>query len=155
MAVLRATILTGSQKSEMVRCGLEAVPGVEEFVEGSELRVRYLDGSAADLAHEVFVVVVERDVPSSRPTVAQRDAVDQPDPGQIFEDPVDGRRLYPARTISNVVDDQPCADERLVTRHQSANHGPSGKGQAESGLPDPLDQQVFGHDDIIRHGHTL
>lgn len=135
----------------MVRVGLEAVPAAEEFVEGSELRVRYLEGPAADFAHEVFVVVVERDVPSSRPAVAQRDVVDQSDPGQIVEDAVDGRRLYPARALPNVVDDQPCADERLVTRRQSSNHGPSGKGQAESGLPDPLYQQVFGQDDIVRH----
>ncbi len=138
----------------MVRCGLEAVLSAEEFVEGSELRVRYLEGPAAAFAHEMFVVVLERDVPPSQPSVAQRDAVDQPDPGQVFEDPVDGRRLYPARIISNVVDDQPCADERLVTRRQSANYGPSGKGQPEPGFPNPLDQQVFGKYDIVRHMDT-
>lgn len=151
MVILGATFFAGSENREVVGIDLEAVPAAEEFVERSELRVRYLKGGAADLAHEVFVVVVKRDVPSPRLPAAQVDVVDQPDPGQIVEDPVDGRRLYPARALPNVIDDQPSADERLLTRREGANHSPSGKGQAESGFPDPLYQQVFGQDDIRRH----
>ncbi len=151
MVILGAAIVAGSEKSKVVGTGLEAVFAAEEFEEGSELRVRYLESSAADLAHEVFVVVVKRDVPSPRLPAAQLDVVDQPDPGQIVEDPVDGRRFYPAHRLPDVLDDQPGADERLLTRREGADDGPSRKGQAESGFADPLYEQVFGQYDIGRH----
>lgn len=138
MVILRAAFLAGSHDREMVWAGLESVPAEEELEEGSELRVGDFDGSAAGFAHEVFVVVVERDMPPSRPPIAQRDVVDEPDPGQIVKDPVDGRRFYAARGLLDVIDDQPCAYERLVTRRQGTKHGPSRKGEAESGFAEPL-----------------
>jgi hypothetical protein len=55
-----------------------------------------------------------------------------------------------------MIDDQPGADERLLARREGANHSPSGESQAESGFPNPLDEQVFGQDDIVGHaGVTL
>lgn len=81
MVILRSAIVAASENSEVVGIDLEAVLAPEEFVERSELCVWYLEGPAADLAHEVLVVVVERDVPSPRLPAAQVDVVDQPDPG--------------------------------------------------------------------------
>lgn len=155
MVILRAAIVAGSENREVVWIDLEAVLAAEEFVERSELRVRYLEGAAAYLAHEVLVVVVERDVPSPRMPATQVDVVDQPDPRQVVEYPIDGRRLYPARALPNIIDDQPGADERLLARREGANHSPSWKGQAESGLPDPLYEQVLGQDDIVRHAGVI
>jgi hypothetical protein len=81
MVVLRSAIFAGSENREVVGIDLEAVLAAEELVERSELCVRYLEGPAAGLAHEVFVVVIKRDVPSPRLPTAQVDVVDQPDPG--------------------------------------------------------------------------
>ena len=151
MVVLGAAVLAGPEKREVVGVGMEAVLVAEEFVEGSKLHVRYLDGLAADFTHQVFVIVVQRYVPSSRLPVSQRDVVDQPDSGQIIEDPVHGRRFYPARALSYVTDDHPYADERLVSRRQGTSHGSSGKGQAQSGCSDPLYQQVFRESVFVLH----
>ena len=111
----------------------------------------YLDCFPTDFTHEVFVVVVQRDVPSSGLTVSQRNVVDQPDTGQIVEDAVNGGRFYPPRALQHIINDHPRADERLITRYQGANYGSSGKGQAQSGFPDSLNQQVFSQKGIVGH----
>jgi uncharacterized protein YnzC (UPF0291/DUF896 family) len=143
VAVFGIAVIAKPQEREVVRVGLEPVLAEEELVKRSKLRMGYLDCFPTDFTHEVFVVVVQRDVPSSGLTVSQRNVVDQPDTGQIVEDAVNGGRFYPTRALQHMVDDHPRADERLITRYQGANYGSSGKGQAQSGFPDSLNQQVF------------
>ena len=79
----------------------------------------------------------------------------QTDTGQIVENAVDGRPFYPARVLQYVVDNHAGADKRLINLGQGANHGCPGKGQAQSGCPDPLDHQIFGDDYVARHEPSI
>ena len=58
VVVLRVTATAKAEKREVVRIDLEAVFVTEDLEERSELRVRYLGGSAASFTHKVFVVVI-------------------------------------------------------------------------------------------------
>ena len=151
VVVLRVTATAEPEKREVVGIDLEAVFVTEDLKERCELRVRYLGGASASFTHKVFVVVVQRDMPSSRLAVSQRNVMHQTDAGQIIENPVDGRRLYPAGVLQYMVDDHPGAEKRLINLGQGAHHGRPGKGQAQSGCPDSLDHQIFGDNHAVSH----
>lgn len=139
------------QKREVVRVGLEAVLDTQAFIERLELRFGYLDGVEAELTHQVFVIVVQRDVPPPGLPVSQGNVVDKPDTGQIIQHPVHSGGFDPTGALQYVINDHPGADEGLVTLHQGADHCSSGKGQPQSGLPDSFNQKVFGDNDVAWH----
>lgn len=151
MVVLGSALIAKSNKREVMWVCPEAVYAAEAFIERIKLRFGYLDRAKAELTHQVFVVMAQRDMPASGLPVAQRNMVNQPDTGQIIQNPVNGRRLYATRALQYMVDDHPRVHEWLVTCHQGADHGSSGKGQPQPGFPDSLNQQFFGEDDIVRH----
>ena len=153
VVVLGTTATTKPEEREVVGIDLKAVLLPKNLEEGCELGVRYLRGVAASFTHEVFVVVVECDMPPSRLTVSQRNVVHLADTCQIIKYAVDGRSLYPPGVLQNVVDDHAGAQEGLIDLGQCADHRCPGKGQAQSGRPDSLDHQIFGDDYAV--GHSL
>ena len=129
VVVLGPAVSAKPQEREVMGVGLETVLVMEEFVKRRKLRVRYLDCLAAGFTHQVFVVVVQGDVPLSGLPVLQRNVVDQPDTGEVVEDPVNGGRFYAAGAFQYMINDHPGADERLITRYQGTDYGSSGKSQ--------------------------
>jgi hypothetical protein len=153
MVGLRAAIAAGPQEGEVMKVDLEAVSAPQEFVEGSEFGVGDLDGDAAHFTDQMLVIVFQSDVPSPGLTVPQWSVVDKPDPGKIFKHPIHGGSLYAPGAFHYIIDNHARADESLFTVHHRADHRAPGKGQAQSGFPYSIDQQVFGQNVII--GHSL
>ena len=58
-------LIAEPKKREVMGVGPEAVLGAQTFKQGSKLVIGYLDRFEAELTHQVFVVVVQGDVPPS------------------------------------------------------------------------------------------
>lgn len=120
-----------------MHAGVESVRILEVVEQGLDLARWDEGGLTTDLAHQMLVVVVDRQMPPTR-LAPEVHVMHQPEPGELVERAVGRRRIDRSAVLGDVGEDLGDGQELFTPRRQNGADGPSGKRETESTFTDLL-----------------
>ena len=142
MIVLDAAGIAQPEHGEVVQVCLEAVLVFEQVEHRLYLLGRNELRLTTPLTHEMEVIVVHRQMPSTR-LAPVMDVMHESDPGQLIERAIDGRRINGPGMALHRFHDVTDRQKLLAVRGQHGADRPTGHGQPETRTPDLVKHRLF------------